>query len=105
MAIVAKRGRAPKRKAGPVRERAKKKRAGHLLTGEKKRIALISLVVISGVSMVVLLGVFIYASIAERPLLETSIRSAFEMCTLAFTVLLGVLLAAPQTTVGIRPLY
>lgn len=62
----------------------------------RKKKALIALVVLSGAALLATLASYIWAALTQRPVIETSVRSAFELCTIIFTVLLGVLLATPN---------
>ena len=65
-------------------------------TMTRKKKAFISLVVLSGAALLSTLSAYIWAALTQRPIIETSTRSAFELCTIVFTVLLGVLLATPD---------
>jgi len=67
-----------------------------ILTMTRKKKALISLVVLSGTALIATLSAYIWATLTQRAIIETSTRSAFELCTIVFTVLLGVLLATPD---------
>jgi ABC-type multidrug transport system fused ATPase/permease subunit len=65
-------------------------------TMTRKKKAFISLVVLSGAALLSTLSAYIWAALTQRLIIETSTRSAFELCTIVFTVLLGVLLATPD---------
>lgn len=61
--------------------------------------ALIGLTIITGIAMLVLLGVYLWATFTERPTLETSLGTALGLTSLAFSVFLGVTLSAPPESV------